>query len=540
MKTYKKIILSSAFGAGLLFSVTSCVNDLDTVPLASTETTSDKVFSENLDVYTSSLAKIYSGLAIGGNSGGEGDQDIAGVDGGSQASFLRGLWNLQELTSDEAHCCWGDAGVNDLNTMTWSSGNVFIKGLYYRFLYQVQLSNAFLRQTTDGELASRNVSDSDKAIIKQYRAEARFHRALAYYYLLDMFRNVPFVNEESAIGSFPSQESAQNIFNYIESELLAIESDMINPTVGFSNTEYGRATKAAVWTLLSRLYLNAEVYIKAPKYTEAITYCNKVINAGFKLEPVYANLFKADNYKSKEIIFPIRYEGADNQTWGGMTFIICSTVPSSMKGEINAQDAWQGNRAKISLVNTFKKEANSDKDSRMSMVRTDKTENQEIVNPSIYPGNGTPIVKYVNKNSDGTNPASNLVWVDFPLFRLGEVYLTYAEAVLRGGTGGSKAQAVQYINDLRLRAYNNDSSSAITADDLTLDFLLDEKGREFFFEAQRRTDLVRYNKFTGDNYIWTWKGNTQAGRSVESFFNIFPLPADEVGSNSNLTQNPGY
>ena len=424
--------------------------------------------------------------------------------------------------------------------MTWSSGNVFIKGLYYRFLYQVQLSNAFLRQTTDGELASRNVSDSDKAIIKQYRAEARFHRALAYYYLLDMFRNVPFVNEESAIGSYPSQESAQNIFNYIESELLAIESDMLNPTVGFSTTEYGRATKAAVWTLLSRLYLNAEVYIKAPKYTEAITYCNKVINAGFKLEPVYANLFKADNYKSKEIIFPIRYEGADNQTWGGMTFLICSTVPSSMKGEINAQDAWQGNRAKISLVNTFKKEANSDKDSRMSMVRTDKTENQEIVNPSIYPGNGTPIVKYVNKNSDGTNPASNLVWVDFPLFRLGEVYLTYAEAVLRGGTGGSKAQAVQYINDLRLRAYNNDSSSAITADDLTLDFLLDEKGREFFFEAQRRTDLVRYNKFTGDNYIWTWKGNTQAGRSVESFFNIFPLPADEVGSNSNLTQNPGY
>ena len=540
MKTYKQIILSTSFGAGLLFSVSSCVNDLNTLPLAPTETTSDKVFSDNLDVYTSSLAKIYSGLAIGGNSGGEGDQDIAGVDGGSQASFLRGLWNLQELSSDEAHCCWGDAGVNDLNTMTWTSGNVFVKGLYYRFLYQVQMANAFLRKTVDDELTKNKVSDSDKAIIKQYRAEARFHRALAYYYLLDMFRNVPFVNEESAIGTYPKQETAENIFNYIESELLAVEPEMLNPTVGYSSTDYGRATKAAVWALLSRLYLNAKVYINSPKYTEAITYCNKVINAGFKLEPQYANLFKADNYKSAEMIFPIRYEGADNQTWGGMTFLICSTVPSALKNEINAQDAWQGNRAKISLINIFKKENNLDKDSRMSMIRVDLTENQEIVNPSVFPGNGTPVVKYVNKNSDGTLPASNLVWVDFPLFRLGEIYLTYAEAVLSGGAGGDKDKALEYVNALRKRAYNNDNSAAITLDDLTLDFILDEKAREFFFEAQRRTDLVRHNKFTGDNYIWTWKGSTQAGRSVDSYLNIFPLPADEVGSNSNLKQNPGY
>ncbi len=540
MKTYKQIILSTAFAAGLLFSVSSCVDDLNTLPLAPTETTSDKVFSDNLDVYTSSLAKIYSGLAIGGNSGGEGDQDIAGVDGGSQASFLRGLWNLQELSSDEAHCCWGDAGVNDLNTMTWTSGNVFVKGLYYRFLYQVQMANAFLRKTVDDELTKNKVSDSDKAIIKQYRAEARFHRALAYYYLLDMFRNVPFVNEESAIGTYPKQETAENIFNYIESELLAVEPEMLNPTVGYSSTDYGRATKAAVWALLSRLYLNAKVYINSPKYTEAITYCNKVINAGFKLEPQYANLFKADNYKSAEMIFPIRYEGANNQTWGGMTFLICSTVPSALKNEINAQDAWQGNRAKISLINIFKKENNLDKDSRMSMIRVDLTENQEIVNPSVFPGNGTPVVKYVNKNSDGTTPASNLVWVDFPLFRLGEIYLTYAEAVLSGGTGGDKDKALEYVNALRKRAYNNDNSAAISLDDLTLDYILDEKAREFFFEAQRRTDLVRHNKFTGDNYIWTWKGSTQAGRSVDSYLNIFPLPADEVGSNSNLKQNPGY
>jgi SusD family. len=539
MKIYKKFLLSSVFGVGLLFVATSCIGDLDTTPLASTEVTSDKVFTEQLDAYTCALAKIYAGLAIGGNGGGDADQDIAGIDGGSQASFLRGLWNLQELSSDEAHCCWGDTGINDLNTITWTSGNPFIKGLYYRFMYQVQMSNAFLRQTSEDALSSYGVSDANKAIINQYRAEARFHRALAYYYLLDMFRNVPFVDENSAIGSYPKQNPVEETFKYIESELLAIENNLIDPTIGYSSTDYGRATKAAAWALLSRLYLNAEIYIGTPKYTESITYCKKIINAGFLLESKYEDIFKADNHKSKEMIFPIRYEGAETQTWGGMTFLICSTVPSSMKADINAQDAWQGNRAKVSLLKIFTKENDSDKDSRKSMLKTDKTESVEITNPTLY-SNGIPVVKFNNKNSDGSLPASNLVWVDFPLFRLGEIYLTYAESVLRGGTGGDKATALGYVNALRKRAYNNDSAAEISDDALTLDFILDERGREFFFEAQRRTDLIRYKKFTGNSYIWTWKGNVQAGVSVNEHYNIFPLPADEVGSNSNLTQNPEY
>lgn len=540
MKTSKNILISSILGLSLMLGTASCVNDLDTVPLAKSEAVSESTFTDKLDNYTSSIAKIYAGLAIGGNKGGEDDADIAGVDGGSQASFLRGLWNLQELASDEAHCCWGDAGVNDLNTLTWSSGNVFIKGLYYRFLYQIQLANAFLRQTTDELLASRGMNETNKAIIKEYRAEARFHRALAYYYLLDMFRNVPFVTEENEIGVFPEQADANKIFTYIESELTGIENELADPFVGYDSANYGRATKAAAWALLSRLYLNAETYINTSKYTECITYCKKVLGVGHSLEPVYANLFKADNQKSREIIFPIRYEGAETQTWGGMTFLVCSTVPSSMKNDINAQDAWQGNRARVSLLNIFNNENNVDKDSRSHMLMVDKTESMEILNPAVYPDNGIPVVKYVNKNSDGSTPASNMVWIDFPLFRLGEIYLTYAEAVLRGGQGGDKATALKYINELRERAYTDKNAAPITEGELTLSFLLDEKAREFFFEAQRRTDLVRYKLLTGGDYIWTWKGNIQAGRSVDTTFDIYPLPSDEVGSNTNLKQNPGY
>ena len=540
MKTIRNLFFSLA-GAGLMAGMASCINDLNTLPLADSEVVSENVFTDQLDNYTSALAKIYAGLAIGGNQGGEGDADIAGVDGGSQASFLRGLWNLQELASDEAHCCWGDAGVNDLNTLTWSSGNVFIKGFYYRLLYQVQLANAFLRETTDELLASRGMNDANKAIVRQYRAEARFHRALAYFYLLDMFRNVPFVTEANAVGENPQQADAQKVFGYIETELKEAEEDLPAPFVGYDDAGYGRATKAAAWALLSRLYLNAETYVGAARYTECITYSKKVIEVGYVLEPLYANLFKADNQKSKEMIFPIRYEGADTQTWGGMTFLVCSTVPTALKGDINAQDAWQGNRARVSLWNIFEKEGDVAKDSRFGMLRTDKTENREIVNPSMYPDNGIPVVKYVNLNSDGTLPASNLVWIDFPLFRLGEIYLNYAEAVLRGGQGGDQATALAYVNALRQRAYVDDPSAAsIAAGGLTLQFILDERAREFFFEAQRRTDLARYGLLTGSDYIWTWKGNTQAGRSVDAHFGIYPLPSDEIGSNTNLKQNAGY
>jgi len=170
------------------------------------------------------LAKIYAGLAISGNSGGDGDPDVAGVDGGSQASFLRGLWNLQQLPTDEAHCAWNDVGIPDLNYITWTSSNVFIKGFYYRLYYQINLANAFLRETSDEKLSSREVSQADQEKIKTFRAEARFHRALAYYYLLDMFRNVPFVNEESPVGStLPPQIMAADLFDYIEKELIDCE-----------------------------------------------------------------------------------------------------------------------------------------------------------------------------------------------------------------------------------------------------------------------------------------------------------------------------
>jgi hypothetical protein len=174
------------------------------------------------------------------------------------------------------------------------------------------------------------------------------------------------------------------------------------------------------------------------------------------------------------------------------------------------------------------------------MLRLDYTENVEIVDPSLFTNNGIPVVKYYNRNSDGTLPPSNIAYTDFPLFRLGEIYLNYAEAVLRGGTGGDATTALQLVNNLRKRAYSDDNAATLTAGELTLDYILDERGREFFYEGQRRTDLIRFGKFTGSSYLWPWKGSVPEGRSVADHFKVYPIPADDLGANANLVQNSGY
>lgn len=542
MKNYKYILYAIIMSLGA-FLFTSCLDDLDRSPNDEFSKSSDQVYGAEIGAYQMGLAKIYAGLAISGNASGDGDSDVAGVDGGSQASFLRGLWNLQELPTDEAHCVWSDVGIPDFNDITWGPDNVFIKGMYYRLFYQVNLVNQFLRETTESQLSSRGMAANVQAEVNVLRADARFMRALAYYYLLDMFRNVPFVNEESPVGSYHAEQiGGTELFSYIEAELKSIENELLDSFVGYNGNNYGRVTKAAAWALLSRLYLNAEVYTGTAKYKESAEYAEKVMGVGYELEAEYKNMFNVDNDRSKEMILPIRYMGPNTQTWGGMTFLICSTVPSAMQEEVNAVGAWQGNRARHALVKTFEKEPNYSLDSRKTMLKTEMTASPEINSISSYVDNGTPVVKFYNRKKDGSLPpgGTNIVYVDFPLFRLAEIYLNYAESVLRDPSSGSKDKALELVNKLRSRAYTDQSKAPVSAGQLTLDFILDEKGREFFFEAQRRTDLIRHGKFTGGSYIWDWKGGIKVGKSVSDHYAIFPIPTDDLSSNENLKQNPGY
>ncbi len=516
----------------ITLSMAACTKDLDRAPFY--DITSASVY-ENFDNYKLVLAKLYAGIAVSGQQGPAGKPDITGIDEGF-SNYLRQYWQLQELTTDEAVIGWNDGTIAQLHYMTWTPANEFVGALYNRFFYQISACNEFIREMADDKLSERGISGANLENAKKFRAEARFLRALSYYHALDMFGNVPFVTEKDAVGSFfPTQTTRPALFSYLESELLSLESE-ITPA---KQNEYGRADAAAVWMLLTKLYLNANVYTETSKYTEAITYANKIINAGYTLDNNYAHLFLADNNTSPEIIFPIAFDGLRTKSYGGMTYLVHAPVGGNMNpADFGIGGGWSGVRTTKNIVNLFP-DADGLVDQRgMFHTSGQKIDVMEI--PTFT--DGYPITKYKNVTSTGakgSDPEGVFPDTDFPMFRLADVYLMYAEAVLRGGSGGDRGTALQYVNALRQRAYGNTSGN-ITDTQLTLDFILDERGRELNWEAVRRTDLIRFGKYTGSNYLWPWKGNVEAGREVESFRTLFPIPSSDITANPNLKQNPGY
>ena len=737
-RIFKKL---SVFAIAAVLAFTSCVNDLDTLPLDKDVVTSEDVYAKP-ENYKGVLAKLYAGLAVSGQQGPAGMNDLSGLDEGF-GQYLRAYWYAQQLPTDEALIAWNDGNLRDYHDMDWSSNNEFVSNMYYRVFYQISACNEFIRETTPEKLSDRGIDGSIRTDIEMYRAEARFLRALSYWHAIDLFGSVPFVTEEDQVGAFfPEQISRADLFNYVESELLEVEGMLGNA----GDMEYGRADKAAVWTLLAKLYLNAEVYIKQPKYTESLTYSKKVIDAGFQLENNYQNLFLADNHTSKEFIFAITQDGLRTKTWGGTTFIIHAAVGGSMKpADFGIDGGWGGLRTtkqfvskfmnidglksapvktkstkaypviyvpggyqkaagysegdwspadapQLASVNSdnnyegyiyFSKEGDEYKftagpnwdvnwgdndadgtlepnganikapaaglykinvnlnDFLVTSVKTewgvigDATPNGwdsdtnmdfdpaskewkiiiELKKGSFkfrandgwdinlgdngangtleYGGDniaiaeagkyeiklklGTPdytytvdkfssdgrqmfyvdgqsleieqlfeftygyaITKWKNVTSTGQN-GSDLTHTDtdFPVFRLADVYLMYAEAVLRGGSGGNAATALNYVNQIRTRAYG-DNGGNITSGQLNLDFILDERARELYWEAHRRTDLIRFGKFSGGSYIWAWKGAVKEGRATDAKFDIYPIPAADVTANPNLKQNTGY
>ncbi len=528
MKKLKFIFLAIA---GLMLVTTSCIKDLDTIPLDRDQETAATVFDDPAS-YKQVLAKLYAGLAVSGQQGPAGQADISGIDEGF-GQYLRGLWYHQELPTDEALISWNDQTIHDFHYQTWSSSDVFIAAMYYRIFYQITACNEFLRQTSDEKLDDRGVSGELRTDIAVYRAEARFLRALSYYHALDLFGNVPFVTESDPIGAFlPQQISRADLFDFIETELLEINDQLKDA----QTNEYGRADKAAAWMLLAKLYLNAKVYTGTERYTDCLTYTEKVINAGYSLDEKYQWVFLADNNLSGEVILSINFDGLQTQTWGGTTFIIHAAIGGKMEpGEYGIDGGWAGTRTTSAFVDLFPDET-GETDGR-AMFFTDG-QSKEIENVGKFE-DGYAITKFRNITRSGTT-GQNLTFpdTDFPLFRLADAYLMYAEAVLRGG-GGSRAQALNYINALRERAYG-DNSGNISDGDLTLDFILDERGRELYWEATRRTDLIRFGKFTGGKYLWPWKGGSPDGVATDSKYDLFPLPASDVNANPNLVQNPGY
>jgi hypothetical protein len=535
MKQYIFKVLGIAV---LSFSLVSCDKNLDLYP--TNDVTPEVVYSTP-EGYKQSLAKIYGTMALTGNQGPAGAPDVyyPGSDEGQNADFFRTYWNAQELSTDEAITAWGDPGLPDFHALNTAPSNLFLHGVYYKSMYQVAIINEFIRQSTDEKLGSRGITGADAEEIRQYRPEVRFLRAFDYWVMMDLFGNPPFATEADLVGGpNPRQIQRAELFEYIESELLDIESQLKAPRTH----EYGRADQAAAWALLARLYLNAAVYTGTPKWSEAATYAKKVIDAGYGLLPDYRHLLLADNNTgvsggtNPEFIFTINYDGLRTQGFGGTTFLIKGGIgPTMSAADYGMNEGWGGHRTTKAFVDKFADPSGAT-DKRAQFFTAGHT--VDIAAVATF-SNGYAVTKYRNKKRNGTN-GSDLIYsdVDVPVFRLAEMYLIYAEAVKRGGTGDANL-ALTYVNNLRQRAYGN-ASGNIVANDLTVDFILDERARELYWEGHRRTDLIRYNKFTTADYLWPWKGGVASGTGVAATKSLYPLPSADLNANRNLVQNPGY
>ncbi|MFB9078461.1 RagB/SusD family nutrient uptake outer membrane protein [Flavobacterium procerum] len=538
--SFKYISYFFLFVLGISMTFTSCTDDLNVTPKDDDEFLSETFFQDPAS-YKQVLAKLYAGLYVGGNDG-DGDAntpgrnpDIAGL-GGDFSSYLRLLFVTQELPTDEAVIAWADGTLPTLNTQTWSPVNEFLYGTYSRASYHISLANEFLRQTSDDKLNARGVDASLKAEIATFRAEARFLRAFSYVNLMDLFGNVPITTEADPVGFFyPVQKSRAEVFAFVESELKDLDNSLANA----KTNEYGRVDKVAAKFLLAQIYLNSKVYTGTERNNEAATLCSEIINSGYTFANVpYAYLFSADNDKNgaqNEFIFPIISDGiAIRATGGGMSFILHASIGGSMDAASRGMDGgWQGTRTRKEFVGLFP-DATATGDKRGTFYTDGQT--LDIANISTFT-NGYAVTKYINKKADGSAAQrADIPDTDFPMFRVSDAYLMYAEATLRGASTGNLATALGYVNQIRTRAGAQNISTA----QLTLDFILDERGRELFWECHRRTDLIRFGKFTGGSKIWQWKGGVMNGTATESYRDLMPIPSKTIQANPTLKQNPGY
>ncbi len=522
----------------------ACHDDLDQTPIDPDSFTETNVFA-NADEAKGALAKLYASLALTGQQGPAGQADITGIDEGT-SQYSRLLFSLNELTTDNAVVGWGDPGLPNLHAMNWGAGNDFTTGMYYRLAQEVSFTNSFIE---NAQLLN------DNAEVEAYIAEARFLRAFAYFNLMDLFGSVPLVTVVST--DLPEQSTRTEIFNFVEGELLEIQNTLKESGAN----EYGRVDRVAAWALLSKLYLNAEVWTGTERYTDAITYAEMAINSSYSINTTDANgngsaydeLFLADNNSNgaqNEFIFALNFDGNNSRTYGGTTFLVHAAIGGSMDAfNFGVNGGWSGLRTTKALVNKFDASVTDSDDEGNPIAWSDTramfyTDGQsfEINTIANTFTDGYAVTKFTNVDSNGaagSDTGGDFVDTDLPIIRVAEIYLTYAEAVLRGGAGGDVNTAAGYINELRARAYG-DASGNITSAELTLDFVLDERARELYWEGQRRTDLIRFNDYTSGNYLWPFKGGSRSGTAVDEFRNLFPLPSNIILINTNLTQNPGY
>lgn len=557
----KHIFLKTVLAALLMGgATTSCVNDLN---ISSIDPQSSSSYGD-----MELLAKIYSTLGLTGQRGPAGNGDISSDEG--ESGFYRTTFNLQELCTDECAWAWQtDADIPQITNIEWTSSSPRVQWAFQRLAFDVTLCNFYLTNTED---------KAEDPQYKLYRAEVRFLRALHLWYFLDLWGKAPFKTTYD-IYELPVEKAGKDLYDWIDKELTEIEPQMAE--VGeFNNTaNFGRADRGAAYMLHARLALNSEVYTNGAvkDYQKAIDYCD-LLEGKYELSKAdkngytgYEQVFMADNDENpqamKEIILPIRQDGVKTKCYSGANYLVSSTRITGMP-YMGTNNGWSCNFARAALVKKFFSNLNDcplatekapDNATEADIIALDEaagTTTKDVQRKAnddralFYSGcggglrsiefeqiagfnSGLSIVKWSNIRTDGA-PTSHVEFpdVDIPLIRYAEMFLTRAEAKFR--LSGDPQQARADIEVLRSRA------GASTPATITEQFIIDEWCREFYMEGRRRSDLNRFGLFTGDKYIWDFKGGVAEGKSVADYFKVYPIPADDIRGNENLNQNEGY
>lgn len=537
--TYIKTIAPAA-ALVLTLGMSSCVKDLDVTPIDPNNVSE----LNEVALYT----KCYANMALAGNTGANGDCDVDKLDGGT-TGFVRQLWNANELTTDEAICAWGDTGIPAFNFNEWDADHPMLYGFYSRLYAGIAYCNHYLEECS--------------GVDKTRTAEVRFLRALYYYHLMDCFGNVPFADKLSTES--PKQMQRAALFKWIEDELVACKDNMLESKARTSKDEgYGRADIDAANLLLARMYLNAEVYTGKARWQEAKDYADNIITKGKHALwtdgkngwSAYQMLFMGDNGESGascEAILPLLQDGLTTTSWGTSLFVMASAWKADMDVNSNygTTEFWAGNRARSQFIAKFFPNGDAPQVSIQEMAAAAKDDralfhgiDRELVvtTPTEYTS-GYAVGKYRNTYSTGATPHnSQFVDTDYFLMRSAEAYLIYAEADARLNAKGetditkifTTKDGTGMVNKLRHRAH------AVEKDIYSLQEILDERSRELYFEGFRRTDLIRFGRYHGTEYLWDWKGGVAEGRAFPAHLDIFALPKEDVNANVNLKQNDGY
>ncbi len=551
MKRYKKIIMTSLLAAPL-FLMNGCTkldeNVYDQLITDNFYNNKNEVLSAVLRPYTHANAWI-------------------------TPSGQDGWWRPSELSADQL--AWPTKGRHGedggkwkrLHYHTWLSDDTPLNSAWSLMFWGMGLCNDPIENLEKRDIAKMGITQVEK---DAYIAELKLLRAFHYLKLMDLFGNIPIVTQVG-IPARPATVPRKDVFAFIEKEI----KDNVDKAPLHSKVMTGRMSQAGAYAMLVELYLNAEAWTGTARWDDCIAAADKLIsgaaggqNGAMGLDPNIFDQFKSTNELSKEAIFSIAYEfrlASFQPSWTGEFYHF-------QQGNIYG-GARNGNDGVVLIPGVFTTYDDADLRKRGwllegPMVRFDNGQPALASGGNEYSGQQIVFVDNIRKNKTGStvsnmsegeensgvrfnkyklgnqvastvpgNPIPidlNYNNTDWNIYRLTWIYFAKAEALMRKNGGVATPAAVDLINATKKRAFSATDwvTMAYTTNTLTMNELLAERGREFIFEGFRRSDMIRFGKFTTG--AW-WDHDPSA-----TFRNLYPIPQVQRTLNVNLTQNPGY